>query len=581
MRTTANFQRNRFFFIFGAICLVACIALSLCVKADAWMVSLSRDTAKAILSTIMGVSGSIIGFLVIYLSLALEGLKRHYGKQATAMFLKDRTIWVMCGFFCAILLLAITSFLWGDTSNPFFKWTFNFSCLFFSIGIAAIVPFGIQILNRTDATTEITQWIEEIHPADFREPTIAYHSMGAIYWTLTEDENNRVDRLSAILTHNISEDNSRVAATILAQFLDRIKTLTGAAEGRNVERMLYRYLDLVATAFDYAKMNNNEVVIKTMLECLKSASSLIAHWKMGPDLVRWMFEVIGNMTQYFIEQNKEQLAEQAFWAYYHMAKPQIAANLPPEDQTWEILDDGRIVGRDQGIATVNSDRFEALDKAVTLDLSQLVERSFYSENRYINLNAVAMTGQFLRMLVYENVQTIPKALLGSSFAYQASEFITRRISRVNPNKGGYLGLYLPNSNLVTTLKENSRFSQSVLDYYVDICNAVIDHQALISWDLKTIGELGRLIVTNAAEIATVAQVMSQLLEVNRRARAAIKQESTEHPDRHRKYELEAMMTRVKEDLASWRSMQQRKAPSDEELGRRIQLYIDSKELNPD
>jgi hypothetical protein len=120
MKTTANFNRNKFFFFFGVIFLTTSIVLSLSIRANVWIVFLGRETAKAILSTIMGVSGSIIGFLVIYLSLALDGLKRHYGKHATAMFLKDRTIWVMCGFFCIVLLLAISSFLWSDTAASFF-----------------------------------------------------------------------------------------------------------------------------------------------------------------------------------------------------------------------------------------------------------------------------------------------------------------------------------------------------------------------------------------------------------------------------------------------------------------------------
>ena len=55
----------------------------------------------------------------------------------------------------------------------------------------------------------------------------------------------------------------------------------------------------------------------------------------------------------------------------------------------------------------------------------------------------------------------------------------------------------------------------------------------------------------------------------------------EGPDRRRKYDLNTMMKLAKTDVVSWRSMKERKAPSQEELGSLIQLYIDSKELNPD
>jgi hypothetical protein len=136
-----------------------------------------------------------------------------------------------------------------------------------------------------------------------------------------------------------------------------VSILTGAAEGRDVERVLYRYLDLVAMAFDDAKINNNEVVIKAMLECLKSASNLPAKWKMRPEAVERLFEVVRSMAQYFIEQNKDQLADEACWAYYHMARVQVAGNLPPADQTWEIQVNGEIMARDNAIAGDNEHRF--------------------------------------------------------------------------------------------------------------------------------------------------------------------------------------------------------------------------------
>jgi hypothetical protein len=350
-----------------------------------------------------------------------------------------------------------------------------------------------------------------------------------MYWTLSENPNNKVDKLSAILYHNISEGNSKISAAILVQFLNEIFILTEIANARNSDRMLFRYFDLVATAFDYAKMNNNEVVIKTIFECLKSTSYLIAKWKRGPDVVERMFNVIWKMTQYFIEQNKEQLADEALWAYYHMAKAQIAGNLPPADQTWDIQDNGEIMVLDNKTAAANEHRFDTLDKAVTLDMSELIDRSFYSQNRYINQKAVEMTGQFLRLLVQENVPAIPKALLGGSIAYQASKQIIRSVSPVNPNNLGYLRLYAGDSVLVSALKDNSRFSQAVFDNYVEICNSVIEMQALIKWDLRDFGGLGRLIVANAGEIGSVVQIMRSLLEINRAARVSIKRELSENP----------------------------------------------------
>jgi hypothetical protein len=192
-----------------------------------------------------------------------------------------------------------------------------------------------------------------------------------------------------------------------------------------------------------------------------------------------------------------------------------------------------------------------------------------------------MTGVFLRMLVYENLAMIPKSMLGSSMAYQASKYIVKYISQTNPNNLGYLGLYLSNSVLLAALEENSRFSQTVFDNYIEICKSIIEREALVRWDIIAVGGLGRLLVANATKFSDIVRLIRALLEVNRTARSAIRSELEQSPDRHREIELNEMIIRAKDDATSWLSMYHRKTVKNEELESLLQLYLEDQNLNPD
>jgi hypothetical protein len=139
-------KRNWLFPAVGITYLASLVFLTLMVSCRLFWLSVSPDTAKGILYTMMGVSGSIIGFLVIYLSLALEGMKRNYGKQAIAYFRQDRVVWLLCWVFCFVILISLSSCCYADQRGYFWTWSFNVACLSFATGIALIVPFGQVIL---------------------------------------------------------------------------------------------------------------------------------------------------------------------------------------------------------------------------------------------------------------------------------------------------------------------------------------------------------------------------------------------------------------------------------------------------
>ncbi|HEX9510204.1 MAG TPA: hypothetical protein VF939_06950 [Puia sp.] len=119
----------------------------------------------------------------------------------------------------------------------------------------------------------------------------------------------------------------------MIQLFKRVVVIVDGKKGQEIDKVILRYLDVLVVAFDYAKHKNDEITIKLIFSGLNSCSDLIAKWRMGRELIEHQFEVIHNIVKNLLEQEKEQLVEEAFWAYYHMAQPQILRNLPPEDKT--------------------------------------------------------------------------------------------------------------------------------------------------------------------------------------------------------------------------------------------------------
>lgn len=546
-------RRNLFFTVTGSVYLILAVLLSISVLKGVSWVTLTPDTAKTILSTLMSVSGSIIGFLVIYLSLALEGMKRNYGKHAVSIFRRDTSVWVLCYFFSIVIIIALFSFFYADQEGDFWIWSFNIACLSFGVGIALIVPFGRVILKRTDIAEHIGRMIHELRETDFREPPAKDSRLGTMYWVVTEDPDNRMDNLSNMLYHHINEGNGRLVTNIMIQLFKRIVVMVDGKKGKGIDKVILRYLDVLVVAFDYAKHKNDEVTIKLIFSGLNSCSDLIAKWRMGRELIEQQFEVIGNIVKHLLEEEREQLVEEAFWAYYHMAHPQVMHNLPPEDKTWEKDDEGEISVINTSEGWENEHKFDAVDSAMTFQLKGLVDRSFMCANTYITEHCVRMLGNFIDMLIFERgMAPFQKYHIGSMLSYESAECVKRFITRTDDRKIGFLILYVGDANIMTALEENSDFSKAVFEHFIEIFEFIIEEGRITKFDLDKVGGLGRLIIANSAKITAATDYTKALLEVNKKARASLIQEvKTGGVSPKRESALKELIVEVQKDLKSF------------------------------
>jgi hypothetical protein len=560
------FKGNRFYRVLGAVYLSVLLTLTFALNKGVYWITLNLDTAKMVLSTLMGVSGSIIGFIVIYLSLALEGMKRNYGKQAVDLFRKDASVWLLCWVFCFILIVALAALLFSDRRGVFPLWLFNAACWSFAAGIAIIVPYGQAILLKTDSTEHIAGMITGLKGTDFRELPDSAKRIGAMYWVISEDPKNPVDKVSNIIFHHISEGNSKLATYFLIDFFRQIEQIGKVGIVDLNRRMLTRYLDVLMLAFDFTKTRGDEMVVTTILACLKSCSSLITTWKAGAELIEKQFEGIGNIIKFMLEAGREKMADDAFWAYYHMAKTQLG-NIPPANQIWTQDEDGDLIVIDSLEAWGLEHKFDAIDKAMTYDLRNLIERSFLSKNGYIIQNSVGMSRVFLEMLILENgIERQPKLLIGRSLAYGTADLVKRYISETDRHIGGFLALYLPTSSLMHFLEENSDLSEVVFRYFIDVFGHLVDNQRIIKEDLDYAGGVGRLIIAHSAKIKAADQYLTSLLEIQSRAMIGMGNQLMQQKlSKTRKEEMEDMLSGIKTDLHSFVRYSREKAPENEVL----------------
>jgi hypothetical protein len=553
-----------------SISLLLAIILSTGAAMGFTWVTVTVDTSRYILSAIMGVSGSIIGFLVIYLTFAFEGIRRFFGRNSNSIFLRDSFIWFLCRFFSGIILVSLLALCVVDHPGWWWRWVFNFSCFSFLIGISMIVPFGKMILKRTDTAVEIRHLIDSITVNDFREPPRQNWYLGPSYWIITEQLHNPVDKITSILMHNIAEKNNNVVANMLKAIFARIQILMGETQGSGGERAALRYHDILLLAFDQAKGQNDPLVFKLIFAGCQSGAELVAQWKMGTDVVEPVLEGARTMIQYWVKQENEQLAFDAFWMYYHMSLSQLRKNLPQEAEIYHSKEDGKVTLINSNEAFENDRKFQAIKSAVTYDLSTLVDRSFLCENKYITQNAVRMMRNFLEMVLIENVESaVLEDLIGRSLSYYTLEIVKEYAAKEKTSVTGFLGLFVGHTYLVDFLKKDSRLVRSVFTDWVALAKYLIENDYYIPYDLEEIGGLGRVIVARAGEILSVLEIMSALVEINQMARRKILATLRAGKGRNANASLHETVKKLDDDLRSWLSRYPRANVPDDQLAQML------------
>jgi hypothetical protein len=105
--------------------LLLSITVSTFARLGVTWVKITVDSARAILGTVMGVSGSILGFLVIYLTFAFDGIRRFFGRHSNFIIRRDPAIWILCGFFSWVIVVSLLAFLYVDHPGGWWRCIFN------------------------------------------------------------------------------------------------------------------------------------------------------------------------------------------------------------------------------------------------------------------------------------------------------------------------------------------------------------------------------------------------------------------------------------------------------------------------
>lgn len=530
--TSEGWLRNRLLYKLGFAYALALGVVCVSSFAKHPLFPLSLDTVRAILSTVMGVSGSILGFLVIYLTLALESIRRYFGRHAINIFRHDPVIWILCVFFSYIIIISLVAFCAVDLQGWLLTFLFNLSCVSFLLGIGLIVPMGIIILNRTDTAIRIKYLLDSIEVMDFRPRPQNDVFFGTSYWIITEDPGNAVDRFTALLLHNIGEGNNRIVASMLRTFYARIELiLEGDKVEGDIQEVVMRFYDILSMAFDQVKKSGDEAIIKLIFAGLNAGSVLAAQKLLGPVVIDYIFKSARTMIQYLMEHENEQLTFEGLWRYYHMVRSEVELNFP---------------------SAYDKGKFRAFKSMMAFDYDDLIDRAFNCSNKYITENAVRMHVVLLDVLI-RDVSGFPeeKSDIAKMMSYHAANHIIKWADNQKVSPLGFLGLFLHGDGLLMALKEGTSLTLAVVMDYCRVGHYLLESGNYVEYDLRDIGELGRLIITNAPEIKEVDRVMNHVLSLNKTIWLRIRELIAVPANKKDSERLEQELKVLEEDIANW------------------------------
>jgi hypothetical protein len=529
------------------------LVLSFVAATGTTWVTISIDTARYMLSAIMGVSGAILGFLVVYLSFALDGIRRLFGRYSNAIFRKDRFIWSMCGFLALIILLSLAAMCVVDHRGWFLRLLFNLSCFSFSIAIATVVWFGKMILRRTDTAEEIRKEIELIKLDDFREEPKANWNWGASYWIITENRENLVDQINSVLLHNIVEKNNSLVSNMLSHLLGQIAILIQTSEDNNKNgRAICRYSNILLLSFEQAKNHNDPLIFKLIFNSYRNLGTLIAMQKMNREVIDAALKDVRMTVSYWLEQENEQLVDDAIRTYIYMCQFQIDYNLPVEQETWRKEESGRMVVIDTGIARANYEKMIAIVLAGTYEIISLTEQALQCKNRAITEMVVGKLGAFLEHIIVANIDSeYERGILGRKAAFNCSWLGRKYVEMHHTTPLGFLRLFADETSLDRLLQKDSDLANYVFNQWAEFAKFLIDNNYFASIDLYLIGNLGRRIAYQSEKFPTGLGIFGVLVDINRSARRKLMRSLVAKVTPKNSKEITDFISELDKDLDSW------------------------------
>lgn len=478
------------------------------------ILTISHDSIKAILSAIIGTSGSIVGFLVIYLSISFENLKKNYGKYGVKFFQSNRLILIYLSLLIITILFSFFSFILVDTNTFFKMYLINISFFYFVVSLILLMPYGYLITKESSSIEVLDSIIEKISQKEFVHKKVKAVSQ---FGYIVDEENNNYIIISEILINNTIEKNNRYSNAIFIQLFNKLNKLI---DDKNINEqtklsITRSFCSLVKEVF-YINLNNrNNNGMITCLGAINSLNQIIANKRFGEGFLKEIFDLMEFVCKSLIESENETIINEALWTYYHVAKDQLYINAPKENEIWKKSDNPEFY-----VFPINSKEafekdsfFDLLEEFTSYNLNRIIERTFLCKNYHIIEDSVGILSSFVHMIAWSNnLGDFQKHRLGGMLSHFSISAIKRFTTIESTNKTSYLSLYVGSSFIVDLLKENTLFSKSVFTDYIDLINYLYNKDKLSSYDFENIFGTGRLIVANIDSIATHYEDLESLLD---------------------------------------------------------------------
>jgi len=207
-------------------------------------------------------------------------------------------------------------------------------------------------------------------------------------------------------------------------------------------------------------------------------------------------------------------------------------------------------------------------------LSMLVDRTFSGSNNYMIENSVKMMAVFAEMIIFDGrIGPIQQDRIGCMLAYQSVEKIKRFVGYSGTRQYGYLNLYIGHSNIIMVLRENSSFSQAVLDYLISLMDYLIEEEYIVKADVEDLGGLGRMIVGSSDQIADAVNHISSIMLLQNRIKAYliinVKDDSRKQSE---VAVMKEMILLIQHDIKSYKTIFMNRVPHNTVLGTLIDSF---------
>jgi hypothetical protein len=556
------------------ICVLVIIFSLLCMasRKDYYWVLIQRDTTKSITGVVMEVSGSFIGFLVIYLSISFDNLQSNFGKYALNLFRKDSLLTSVSSLFAVIIIVALSYYLLADNNPVFADIIFNLTCVAFISAVCLLIPLGNAVLNKSSSSRPIQTLIKKLSTEDFADIPPKRWMLGLDIQLAAKENGNRLNTICDVLYHNINAGNSKNTTSLLISLSLRFYELLKSPELTEDTRLKIHlvYPIILKSSFDLAILKNDTLTVNVIFASLNSWTESIPVDN-ADNAVEKIEELLEHMGSTLIRIEHEPLIDEWLWTYYHVSTNLLDNLLPDEKDIWTVAANGDIDTINTRSAEKKENLFDAIESLINFRFANTIERVFLSKNYYIIENGIRKIGSLIAMIIFNSeMGPIQKRRIGSMLAYYFEEFIKRYIDLNFSHQKNYLHLYIGSSTIIRALEQNNQFSKDVFNTAVNILDYSIEQHCVTTFDVEKLSGLCRLTIAHADNIADVLGYVESVLKVQSKlkskcfAKVLAQRNGTDNEK-----ELAAL---IKRDIDSYQAMMVRKAIINPALSLLISKY---------